>query len=62
VIQDLSEHTKRGFDVAAFVTSFAALGLSQTAVLVSILAGLLSIMWTGIRIYDRLKYGRAGRD
>jgi hypothetical protein len=56
---DLSEHTKRLLDLCAGAASVMAIGLSQVAAMVSIAAGLLSIVWLGLRIYDRLKYGRS---
>lgn len=57
---DWSEHTKRVFDVLGAVSAFAAISLSSVALAVSIAAGLMSILWYAIRIYDRLKTGRAG--
>jgi len=57
---DWNEHTKRLLDVMAGVASVTAIGLSQIAAFVSILAGIMSIAWVGIRIHDRLKYGRGG--
>lgn len=57
---DWSEHTKRALDVIAGVASITAIGLSQVAAMVSIVAGLMSMVWLGIRIHDRLKYGRGG--
>jgi hypothetical protein len=57
-----NEHTKRLLDVIAGVASVTAIGLSQVAAMVSIVAGLMSIAWLGIRIFDRLKYGRGGAE
>ena len=57
---DLNEHTKRVLDFAGALSAVAAISLSQVALLVSIVAGLLSIAWYGIRIYDRFRTGRAG--
>lgn len=58
-LHDLNEHTKRALDVAGAVSAVAAISLSQVALMVSIVAGLLSIAWYGIRIFDRLKSGAA---
>jgi hypothetical protein len=60
VIHDLSESTKRFMDVAGAVSAVAAISLSQAALVASFVAALLSIAWYGIRIYDRLRYGRGG--
>lgn len=59
-INDLSEHTKRALDMIGAVSAVAAISLSQVALMVSVVAGLLSITWYGIRIYDRLRHGRSG--
>lgn len=59
-LHDLPEATKRALDLAAAAGAATAITLSQAALVVSIIAGLLSITWYGIRIYDRLKHGRSG--
>lgn len=59
---DWSEHTKRALDVLAALGSVTAIGLSQIAALVSIAAGLMSIAWLGVRMYDRFRYGRSSAD
>lgn len=56
---DWSEHTKRMLDLAGAVGAVAAISLSQVALMVSIVAGLLSILWYGIRIVDRFRSGKA---
>ncbi len=61
-LHDLSEPTKRLLDFIAAGSAAAALTLSQAALVVSIIAGLLSITWYGIRLHDRLKYGRSNDD
>lgn len=58
---DWSEGTKRVAEFAAFLCAgVSAVSLSQAAVVISILAGLVSIVLGGIRIHDRLKYGKGG--
>ena len=57
---DLSDHTKRALDVLAALGSVTAIGLSQVAAMVSIAAGLMSIAWLGVRMYDRFRYGHGG--
>ena len=47
-------------DAGAFLASGLAITLSQTALIISIVAGLLSILWTVVRLYDRARYGRQG--
>lgn len=59
-VHELSEHTKRALDVVGAVSAVAAISLSSVALLVSIVAGILSITWYGVRLYDRFKYGRGG--
>jgi hypothetical protein len=59
-VHDLNEHTKRVLDAVGAVSAAAAISLSQVALLVSIVAGLLSITWYGVRLFDRFKYGRGG--
>lgn len=45
-------------DLVTFLCAgIAAVSLAQAAVVVSIIAGLVSIVLAGIRIHDRLKYG-----
>ena len=62
-MHDLSESTKRLLDAGSLATAAAAgaaqaITLSDVALVVTILAGLLSAAWTAMRFYDRLKYGR----
>ena len=57
---DLNEHTKRVLDFAGALSAVAAISLSQVALLVSIVAGLLSIAWYAVRLWDRFRTGRAG--
>lgn len=56
-IHDLSEHSKRIGDAIAAVSAVTAITLSQVALMVSIVAGLLSAAWMIQRFYDRYKYG-----
>jgi hypothetical protein len=61
-MHELSESTKRLIDAAsaaavAAASGTAALTLSDWALLVTILAGLLSAAWQLMRFYDRWKYG-----
>ncbi len=61
-VHDLSEHTKRLLDVIGAVSAVTAISLSQVALAVSIVAGLLSITWYVVRLYDRFKYGKPSGD
>ena len=56
-LHDLPEATKRALDLAAAAGAATAITLSQAALVVSIIAGLLSIAWYSIRIVDRLRNG-----
>ena len=56
-IHDLSEHTKRAGDWLAALSAVTAITLSQVALMVSIVAGLLSAAWMIQRFYDRYRYG-----
>jgi hypothetical protein len=57
----LNEH--RGLtDLATFLCAgVAVVSLSQAALVVSIIAGLVSIILGGIRVHDRMKYGHGGK-
>lgn len=58
-MHDLSEPTKRLIELASFLCAgVAAVSLSQAALIVTICAGLMSLILGGVRLYDRLKYGR----
>lgn len=46
--------------LAYLFAGVAAVSLSQAALLVTLVAGLLSAILAGIRIHDRIKYGRIG--
>lgn len=59
-LHDLNEGTKRVLDILGAASAVAAISLSQVALLVSIVAGLLSITWYGVRLFDRFRYGRGG--
>lgn len=59
-LHELNEPTKRALDLTAAAGAATAITLSQAALVVSIIAGLLSITWYGVRLYDRFKYGRGG--
>lgn len=65
---DLNERARRLYDVYAFVLAgISGVGaaaslmqaLSIVALIVSIVAGIMSAAWTGARFYDRHK-GRSG--
>jgi hypothetical protein len=56
-LHELSEPSKRFLDLTAAAGAVTAITLSQAALVVSIIAGLLSIAWYSIRIFDRLKGG-----
>jgi MFS superfamily sulfate permease-like transporter len=58
-MHDLSEHGKRFIDIGAWLfAGVAAVSLAQTALIITILAGLVSIALGAIRLHDRIKYGR----
>jgi hypothetical protein len=62
MIHDLNDSTKHGLDVIStaapvVVGTTAALTMNQIAALLSVLAAICSIVWFGIRVHDRLKYG-----
>jgi uncharacterized membrane protein (DUF485 family) len=59
VIAHLSEPAKHWLD-AAVVGGFVVAGISlaQAALVVTLIAGMISIALGMIRIHDRLKYGR----
>lgn len=62
-MHELNEQTKRLIDAAsaAFVAAAAgtsAMTLADWALIVTIIAGLLSAGWQVMRFYDRFKFGR----
>jgi len=68
LVHDLSERARRSYDAFAFVLAGvsgagAAASLMQAlsivALIVSIVAGILSAAWTATRFYDRQKSGAA---
>jgi hypothetical protein len=61
-VHDLSEPTKRFLDWAAAAGAVTAITLSQVALMVSIIAGLLSAAWMCQRFYDRHFLGRGSDD
>jgi hypothetical protein len=61
-LHELSEPTKRFFDATALAGAVAAISLSQVAIIVSIVAGLLSAAWMVQRFYDRHFLGRRSDD
>jgi hypothetical protein len=61
VINHLSEQAKHWVDAGAFAGAvIAGVSLANAALVVTIIAGLISIMLGLIRVHDRLKYGRKG--
>jgi hypothetical protein len=59
-MHDLSETTKRVLDiVTGLFFAAAAVTLHQVAVVVTIIAGVVSIACGAVRLYDRYKYGRS---
>ena len=59
-VHHLSETAKQWLDAAAIGSAVVAgISLAQTALMVTILAGLISIVLGVIRIYDRFTQGRA---
>ena len=59
-LHELSEPTKRFLDLTAAAGAVTAITLSNVALVISCVAGLLSITWYGVRLYDRFKHGRSG--
>lgn len=62
IIAELSEPTKRAIDLVSPVATAAAAGaaawtLSDVALTVTIVAGLLSILWYAVRLHDRFRHG-----
>ena len=54
----LTDQAKRLMDLVSFaLAGVAAVSLTQTALIISIIAGLASIILAGFRVHDRLKYG-----
>jgi hypothetical protein len=56
----IHEHSQWVERLAYLFAGVAAVSLSQAALLVTIAAGALSAVLAGIRIHDRIKYGRGG--
>jgi hypothetical protein len=61
-LHDLSEPTKRFLDVTAIAGAVTAITLSQVALIVSIIAGILSAAWMCQRFYDRHFLNRPSDD
>lgn len=58
MIHDLSETAKHWLDVGVFTGAIVAgISLANAALVVTIIAGMLSILLGAIRLYDRVKYG-----
>jgi hypothetical protein len=58
MIHDLSDATKHWLDLVAFTGAIVAgFSLATAALFMSFLAALCSVLWFGVRIYDRIKYG-----
>jgi hypothetical protein len=58
MIHDLSDTTKHGLDLVALAGVFVAgVTLANAALFMSFIAALCSVIWFGVRIHDRLKYG-----
>jgi hypothetical protein len=53
----IHEHKNLIDGAAAGFALVAGISLSQTALVVSILAGMASLILFGIRLHDRLRYG-----
>lgn len=59
MIHDLSNQAKHWLDVAAITGAIVAgVSLANAALVVTIIAGIISISLGLIRLHDRLKYGR----
>jgi hypothetical protein len=61
-LHDLSEPTKRFLDATALAGAVLSVTLSQVALIVSIIAGLLSAAWMCQRFYDRHFLNRSSDD
>ena len=61
-LHDLSEPWKDFFDRSAIIGAVAAISLSQVALIVSIVAGVLSCAWFCQRFYDRHFLKRSSDD
>lgn len=59
-MHELNENTKRLIDFGSFLFAgiSGALTLANAALIVSIVAGIVSAALGVVRIYDRVKYGR----
>lgn len=54
----LSEGTKHFIDFVALSGAVVAgVSLASAAIFMSLLAATCSVIWFGVRIYDRIKYG-----
>lgn len=63
MIHDFSDATKHWLDLAAFTgVVVSGFSLAGAALFMSFLAATCSVLWFGVRIYDRIKYGPARRD
>jgi hypothetical protein len=58
----LSEHKGIADALTYLCAGVAVVSLTQAALLVTITAGLISIILGGIRLHDRLKYGPGGKE
>jgi hypothetical protein len=57
-LDHLSDGARKGLDLAvAGFAGVAAISLSQAALIVTIIAGLASILLAAIRVYDRITFG-----
>jgi hypothetical protein len=61
-LHDLSEPTKRFLDATALAGAVLSVTLSQVALIVSIIAGILSAAWMCQRFYDRHFLNRSSDD
>ena len=58
-MHDLSEPAKKLIDIITFLCAgVAVVSLSQVAVVLTIISTVIAIILGGIRIHDRVKYGR----
>lgn len=59
-IHDWNEQSKRLFDVLSFC--LAGVTVASVQATITIIAGLLSITWFVVRLYDRFKHGPSKGD
>jgi hypothetical protein len=58
MMHEMGDSARKLIDFGSFsLAGVAVISLSQAALIVTILAGLASLILAGIRVYDRIKFG-----